>query len=289
MKARRVLAEAHKRSPNRCRARQPAGVTGGATLHYLNPRNRDGEVRMTEPEDEDLLDEVLSDRGIDASIDDDEPAFAERETTIATRWIAPAADDAVWAPSTSPWDRPEFRAQLDWLSRRLADAADTRKKVAALPAEKIREDRRDRILAGSTRQIEHCSHLRRQILGAVEPYSGRRGLKANLSTDIDGLLASLFGNDPRAAFLSAMTLNGIVPSSAVIAAGAALQGFHVVGDPKGTQYGWAILHRAPALGSFGSWRTGAVFHWGDATPANEATFYQDYRRALAAQPTSRAA
>lgn len=221
----------------------------------------------------------------------DDGQMTERETKIAgsARWAAPAADQAIWSPSTSPWDRPEFAAQLDWLSRRLSDAADARKAVAALPAENIREDRRDRLLAGSTRQIAHASHLRRQILGCVEPYCGKRGLVPDLSTDIDGLLASLFGNDPRAAFLSAMTLNGIVPSSAVIAAGAALQTFHVVGDPVGTRCGWSILHRAPALGSFGSWRTGAVFHWGDATPANEATFDQDFRRALAAQPTSRAA
>lgn len=247
--------------------------------------------RMTEPDDEDLLTDAMPEMPQALPDDEDEPEFAERETTIAgnARWSAPAADQAIWRPSTSPWDRPEFRAQLDWLSRRLADAADTRKAVAALPAENIREDRRDRLLAGATRQIAHASHLRRQILGAIEPYCGKRGQESNLTTDIDGLLASLFGNDPRAAFLSAMTLNGIVPSSAMIAAGAALQGFHVVGDPKGTQYGWAILHRAPALGSFGSWRTGAVFHWGDATPANEATFDQDYRRALAAQPTSRAA
>lgn len=247
--------------------------------------------RMAEPDDEDLLADAMQEEAEASPLDDDEPVLAERETTFAAnaRWTAPIADEPVWTPSASPWDRPEFRAQLDWLSRRLADAACARKEVAALPAENIREDRRDRLLAGSTRQIAHASHLRRQILGAIEPYSVEHGLDTNPVTDIDGLLASIFGDDPRAAFLSAMTLNGIVPSSAVIAAGAALQTFHVVGDPVGTRCGWSILHRAPALGSFGSWRTGAVFHWGDATPANEATFDQDYRRALAAQPTSRAA
>jgi hypothetical protein len=154
-----------------------------------------------------------------------------------------ASTPHTWCEPVNSWTASEFVEHADWLRRT-----------------------RDKALAeGLQQQADHAAHLGRLVTGQTDaPYEARRSLARHRSGDsvIASALANGYGEDPRQDFLDAMGRAGIIPSNPPrIGAGNVLHTFHVLGDAPNTANGWAVLHRCPGAGSFGSWRTGVVHHW----------------------------
>ena len=154
------------------------------------------------------------------------------------------------------WTSPEFAEHSDWLLETEAYALNEARDIAGNVSMSDR--------SGLERQADHAAHLRKLVTGAsYEPFAAQRsGSRRDPFDVIATALANAYGPDPRPPFLEDMARAGIIPfEPTVISAGNMLHAFHVLGDPLGTTNGWAILHRCPGAGSFGSWRTGAVHAW----------------------------
>ena len=163
----------------------------------------------------------------------------------------------------------------------LGDQARIESRKVGLPA---------RVSAGLRTQSRHAAHLARQIDGSeTDPWTPIPPAMFEHWDDLDPIACALvkaYGPNPIPGFLRSMREQGIEPNEPN-KIGYYLRQFHVRGDPTGTEYGWAILHRCPGAGSFGSWRTGAVYRWHSRQERMEeaaAQFEDDYRRAMATRP-----
>lgn len=170
----------------------------------------------------------------------------------------------LWPESVNAWTAHEFVEHSGWLQRISTQA----------------------LADGLPQQAEHAAHLGRLVAGETDaPYEARKTLARHRCGDslIACALANGYGEDPRQDFLDAMARAGIIPSDPPrIGAGNVLHTFHVLGDASGTVNGWAILHRCPGAGSFGSWRTGAVHIWHampDRIAEPQEQYKQDFARA----------
>ena len=179
-------------------------------------------------------------------------------------------------PTRSPWtgkrfpcfNLPLFTEHIDWMTRLRISAA----------------------IDGVEIQARHAAHLLQWISGSVDTpwkHSKRGDANDGWKDDPDPVsnaLLRFYGPNPVPMFLAYMHSCGINPSEPEkIGAGNVLHTFHIHGDPVGTTYGWAILHRCPGAGSFGSWRTGAVYRWHSRPERMDETreqFEADYQRAI---------
>lgn len=156
-----------------------------------------------------------------------------------------------------------FDASRARLVDRREEAIDDAGGLAALVANgKLHPRSCDLLAAGLDRQAEHAGHLVQAIDGSHDqPWCTERTPQASPSSLGDFLLV-LYGKDPRPTFLDAMAGKGIIPMDPTqISAGARLHVFPTITDQDGEANGWAVLHRCPPAGSFGSFATGVVHRW----------------------------
>lgn len=164
-----------------------------------------------------------------------------------------------WPAPIKTWAAPQFAEHAG----RLANIRD-----AAL-AEASNLGELAGLAEGLHRQADHADHMRQLVNGETDrpwlPHHRAHdgGTWQLYGTNIfESALLNAYGPDPRPAFVDAMARTGIVPSvPQTITAGNTLRRFHVVGDPYETKHGWAILHRCPGAGTYGSLLTRAVHHW----------------------------
>lgn len=191
-------------------------------------------------------------------------------------WEA-SGDERAWIPTLDPWTLPHFMALSGWLERRRRDVEEDLEAASHLgyPA---------RLRQGLQRQLARLKSL--VVRDGSEPYCRGFGRhwRADGQDPVASALLNGYGPDPREAFVAAMTLRGVEPFGRVIDAGARLRRFHVVGDALGTMHGWAILHRCPPAGTFGSYATGVTHRWAadpDDISRLATQFAQDEARAHA--------
>jgi len=194
------------------------------------------------------------------------------------------SSDFQWGfrPTENPW---EGKRVFPWALGMFADSGDVLERIKATADE-----------LGPYQQARHVEHLLEQIAGRMARPWSAKGKRTDSGQDIadmlGGALLEGYGPNPVPDFLAAMQACGIVPLGVKVGAGNVLHQFHVAGDPHPVRNGWAILHRCPGAGSFGSWRTGEVHRWHsrpDQLESAGAQFEEDYRRASREKYRSRAA